>query len=137
MDWFSALPEYERQSVELDGNTYPISLYYEALEPEEGTPIGTYTEGFCNGRTAIVKNGNTYYLGFYCKGNADIYYDLIRRHIPASEPLDEHPEEITLGDYTMYLNHGDHNIPFDGYDLLKECRCSEIGPYEVILTKHA
>lgn len=135
VDWFSALPEYEKQSVDLNGNTYPINLYYEALLPEGSTPVATYTEGFCKGQPAAVRHGNVYYLGFYCKSNADIYYDLICRHISAPKLLDEHLEEISLGEYTMYLNHADHTIPFDGYDLLKDCPCTQIAPYDVILVK--
>lgn len=134
VDWFTSVPEYDKQFVELFGKTYPVALYYESLRPEGGDPIGAYTQGFCQGKPAVVKNGNTYYLGFYCKGTAEIYYDLVCRHIRGSEPLDENLEEIALGEYKMYLNHGDRTIKADGYDLLQQCHYHEIPPYGVVLS---
>lgn len=133
VDWFTAVPDYEEQFVEMGSKRYPAELYYEALQPEQGIVQGVYSEGFCQGKAAIVQKGNVYYLGFFCKGSAEIYYDLLRRHLPLSDPLDEHLEEVRLGAYTMYLNHGNRAIPFKGYDLLAECACDEILPYGVVL----
>ncbi len=131
--WFTSLPEHAEQFVEMSGKRYPVSIYYEALQIEKGTIQATYTEDFCAGKTAIVKNGNVYYLGFFCKESAEIYYDIIRDHIDSSDPTDENLEEAILGEYKMYLNHGNRAVKVSGYDLLKECRFDEIEPYGVAL----
>ena len=98
--------------------------------------MGTYTEGFCKGKAAVVKNGNVYYLGFYCHNAAEIYYDIIREYIPAEEPLHKHLEEVVLGGYTMYLNHGEETVALQGHDLLQEQDFDSVPPYGVALVKN-
>jgi len=135
VDWFTAIPAHGTQAVEMDGKTYPVHLYYEVLEPETGVAAGSYTEGFGRGKTAIVKNGNVYYLGFYCRNDGQIYYDIIRRHIQVPTLISKDLEEVALGAYTMYLNHGDSAVTFSGFDYLKECSFTQIPPYGVVLVK--
>jgi beta-galactosidase len=133
VDWFTALPEQTKQYVQMSGKRYPVDIYYESLCVENGTAHATYTEDFCAGKPAIVKNGNIYYLGFFCRECADIYYDIIRTHINVSEPINETLEEATLGPYKMYLNHGNRTIALSGYDLLQNRHFDDIEPYGVVL----
>jgi len=133
VEWFTTLPEYAEQFVEIEGKRYPVERYYESLELEQGKVIGRYTEGFCQGKSAVVKNGNVYYLGFFCEDSAEIYYDIVRTHLDLAVPLDENLEEVTLGKYKMYLNHGDRAVQIMGYDLLQKCSFDEIPPYGVML----
>lgn len=133
VDWFTAMPEYEKQYVQLNEKKYLVESYYEMLEVEDGESIGCYTEGFCKEKTAVVKNKNVYYLGFYCRESADIYAEIIREYIDVSENIDENLEEIIIGDYKMYLNYGDYEIPYSGYDIITEKEFDSIPPYGVIL----
>lgn len=133
VDWFTAIPQHAKQFIEMSGKRYPVEIYYEALEVEQGISQAHYTEGFCQGKPGIVKNGNVYYLGFFCKDSADIYYDIVRAELNLPDPLDENLEEADLGAYKMYLNHGDRAVKLAGYDLLKESRFDEIPPYGVVL----
>ena len=80
-----------------------------------------------------LQNGNVYYLGFFCKENAEIYYDLLRSRLSLSEPLDEEPEEVELGAHKLYLNFSNRSIPLCGYDLLKEADFTDLPPFGVVL----
>ena len=82
---------------------------------------------------AVVKNGNVYYIGFYSKKTPELYVDIIRRHIVMEEPIDPNLEEVAIGKYRMYLNHGDYDIKHKGYDLLKDCCFDVIPAYGVVL----
>lgn len=135
-DWFTSLAEHAKQFVELDGKRYPIEIYYETLVTEDGEPVATYTEGYANEKIAIVQKDNVYYLGFYCKENTDIYYDLVCKYIDVPIVVDPDLEEVKLGGYRMYLNHGDRKVKVSGYDLLKECAFDEIEPFGVALVKN-
>ena len=137
VDWFTSVPEHTKQSVQMAGKAYAVDTYYELLETEGSETLGTYTSGFCNGKAAIVKNGNVYYIGFYCHNSPEIYYDIVCRHITAEAPIHEDLEEVVLGSYKIYLNHGDKAIALAGYDLLKQCRFEEIPPYGVALIRQA
>lgn len=85
--------------------------------------MGQYTDGFCQGKAGLLQNRNVYYPGFFCKENAEIYY----------EPLDEELEEVELGAHKMYLNFSNRSIPLCGYDLLKETDFTELPPFGVVL----
>jgi beta-galactosidase len=135
VDWFTATSATEKQSVTLDGKEYPVSDYYEMLLPEGGEAVGYYTDGFCREKPAIVKNGNVYYVGFYSRGFTEPYCDLVSRHIDVRDPIAPDLEEVELGAYRMYLNHGDKSVALSGYDLLKEAAFTEIPAYGVVLVK--
>lgn len=132
-DWFTALAGRDAQSVELGGKRYPVALYYETLETEGAETVAVYTQGFAEGKTAVTKKGNVYYVGFYCGEEVSFYYDLLKTLLPL--PAVQHPllEEVSLGEYQLYLNHGGRPLPLKGYDLLTESAVEEIGPFGVIL----
>lgn len=136
VDWFTALPEYEKQSVVFDGKAYAVEDYYEMLTVENGEAVGTYTEGFCKEKPAIVKNQNVYYIGFYCRKDASLYADIIKKHVAVSEPIHADLEEVVIGSYRLCLNHGDSEIPLGGYDLLKKQQFYTVPPYGVVLIEH-
>jgi len=135
VDWFTSLPAHERQNVRFGGKTYPVSDYYEMLSPECGVAVGNYTEGFCKDGAAIVKNGNTYYLGFYSNTNADIYIDIIRSHVECREPIAEDLEEFDMDEYTLYLNHGYESVELKCHDVIKDENIESIPPFGVALVK--
>jgi hypothetical protein len=56
------VPKYENQTVLFENTEYPVSEYYEMLNPEAGEAVGFYTAGFCKSKPAVVKNGNVYYV---------------------------------------------------------------------------
>lgn len=136
-DWFTALSNYSVQSVAFEDKIYPVELYYETLDVKEGASIGVYTEGFGKGKPAVTKNGNIYYIGFYCYNNTEIYYDIIKKHIIHKESNYKNLEEILFGKYKMYLNHGADSLPFNDFDLLTESYCKEIPPYGVMLVENS
>lgn len=133
VDWFTAMTHYQSQSVDMNGKRYAVDTYYEMLTPEAGRPIASYTEDFCKDRPAVVKNGNVYYVGCYCKNSPDLYTDIISQYVTCSRPIDSHVEEFVLGEYTLYLNYGDTEVRFAGYDLLKEREFDAIPAYGVVL----
>ena len=135
VDWFTSIPDHSPQAVQMNDKIYQIDTYYELLETEGADVIATYTNGFGSNKPAIVKQGNVYYLGFYCHGSAEIYYDIIRNHLDVQEPIHKSLEEVVLGNYKMYLNHGDEAIALTGYDLLQETEFQQIPPYGVTLIK--
>jgi len=135
VDWFTALPSRETQSVQMDGQTYAVDTYYEMLETEGGEVIATYTDGFCSGKPAAVRCGNIYYLGFYCANGAKIYCQLLHRLLGTKAPSSPHLEELVLGRYRIFLNHGDTPVPGEGYDLLSQKQFHEIPPFGVVLTE--
>ena len=133
----TSLPGYQPQSVRLDGNTYAVDTYTELLETEGGKALGTYTDGFCKGKSAIVKNGNVYYLGFYTHSAPQIYYDILRKHVHTEAPIHKNMEAVDLGNCRMYLNHSNEAVALEGYDLLRECRFDRIPPYGVVLVRRS
>ena len=135
VDWFTAMPHYQTQSVDLNGKRYAVDTYYEMLTPEAGEAIAAYTEDYCRDKPAVVKNGNVYYVGFYCKQAPDLYADIIRQHVTCRPPIAPQVEEFILGDFTLYLNYGDEEVPLAGYDLLKERAFDVIPPYGVVLVR--
>ena len=135
VDWFTAMPHYQTQSVDLNGKRYAVDTYYEMLTSEAGEAIAAYTEDYCKDKPAVVKNGNVYYVGFYCKQAPDLYADIIRQHVTCRPPIAPQVEEFILGDFTLYLNYGDEEVPLAGYDLLKERAFDVIPPYGVVLVR--
>lgn len=133
VDWFTSIPGHTMQFVEMDNKRYPAEIYCETLQIEGSAAVGHYTEGFCRDKAAIAKNGNVYYLGFFCKNSADVYYDIIAKHINIATPLDKNLEEFDLGNYKMYLNHGASSVKCSGYDLLREKSFTEIAAYDVVM----
>ena len=136
VDWFTAMPAHDEQAVAAFGKTYKIDTYYELLEAEGGEAIGHYTEDFCQGKAAMVKHGNVYYVGFYCREAAELYVDLIARHLPTQEPIDPNVETVSIGQYKMHLNHGSRDVEVSGYDLLKQQQFHTIPAYGVVLVKN-
>ena len=136
VNWFTTLPAYETQSVLFDGKEYPVDCYYEMLAEEGCETVGRYTNGFCKDQPGITKNGNVYYVGFYCKSAADLYCDLISQHIDVKEPISPDLEEIVMGEVRLCLNHSNKMVEFSGYDLLKEEAFDHIPPYGVVLLKN-
>ena len=135
VDWFTALAAHETQSVVYRDKTYEVSHYYEMLVPEEGEAVGWYTDGFCKQKPAIVKHKNVYYLGFYSNASATLYSDIIKNHITYREQIDRNLEEIDIGTYTLYLNHGLEDIEHQGYDEIKGETFEKIPPFGVVLVK--
>ncbi len=135
VDWFTSLPLHESQSVIYKNKTYTISDYYEVLAPDSSENIGTYTNGFCKDMCAISKNNNVYYLGFYSNTSADIYIDIIKEHIDYREPIDDNLEEVDMGEYTLYLNHGYESVDLCGYDEIKMEKFNTVPPFGVVLAK--
>lgn len=135
VEWFTALRNDESQFVEMDGKEYRVDSYYELLNEEKGKTLGVYANDFGKGKSAIVKNGNVYYLGFYAKDSAKIYYDIIAKHITCEETVDANLEKFTLGDYEGYLNYGDYEIELSGYDIITQREIKSIAPYGVALIK--
>ena len=134
-EWFTSLPAHESQSVIYNGKTYGISDYYEMLAPESSEAVGIYTEGFCKGKCAVSKRDNIYYLGFYSNHSADIYLDIIKQYIDYREPISDGIEEVDMGDYTLYLNHGYDTVEYRGYDIIKMEEFDNIPPFGVVLVK--
>lgn len=135
VDWFTVKPDYEKQSVLFNGKEYTVDTYYEMLEPENGEAIGEYTDGFCKGKAAIVKNGNAYYIGFYSKKDPSLYADIIKQYISCPEHIDDSVEQTILGKYKMLLNYSDREIKYACFDLLSEKEIEFIPPYGVVLTE--
>lgn len=135
VDWFTYLPSHETQSVIYNGKSYVVSDYYEMLVTEKAEAVGVYTEGFCKDKCAISRCNNVYYLGFYSNTSADIYIDIIKQHIECREPIDENLEEVDIGEYTLYLNHGYDEVEYQGYDIIKMQNFDSIPPFGVVLTK--
>jgi len=135
VDWFTTVPKYEKQTVLFEDAEYPVTDYYEMLMPEAGEAVGTYTDGFCKSKPAVVKNGNVYYVGFYSSASADLYSKIIEKYIPVKEPIDADLEEIPMGELRMYLNHSDREILLEGYDLLEKKTFHSIPAYGVILVR--
>lgn len=133
VDWFTAMPAYEEQTAFVYGKKYKVETYYEMLETEGGEAIGSYGEGFCKGKTAVVKNGNVYYVGFYAKASAELYADLIEKYVSAEEVIDPKLETVTIGSYKLCLNHSDQSIRYEGYDFLKEQVFDTVPAYGVVL----
>lgn len=133
VDWFTAAANGERQYAVMNGKKYAAETYFEMLEPEGAEVIGEYTEGFLGGRAGIVRCGNVYYVGFYSRESADLYTDIISRHITFAAPIDPDVEEYSIGKYKLYLNHSDRSIAFSGYDKITERELSELSPYGVAL----
>jgi len=115
--------------------SYVVSDYYEMLVTEKAEAVGVYTEGFCKDKCAISRYNNVYYLGFYSNTSADIYIDIIKQHIECREPIDENLEEVDIGEYTLYLNHGYDEVEYQGYDIIKMQNFDSISPFGVVLTK--
>ena len=63
------------------------------------------------------------------------YIDIIKEVIQCREPLYSDLEEIDIGEYTMYLNHGYDALKLQGYDYLKTQAFDEIPPFGVVLVK--
>lgn len=133
VDWFTAVTEYEDQRIRFAGKEYPVDTYYEMLTPEDGACIGTYTDGFCKDRAAMVKCGNVYYIGAYLHKAPQLYGELVAQYVTRREPIDPDVEELHLGAYVMYLNHSDRAVTLAGYDILEEKDFTEIPPYGVVL----
>lgn len=133
VDWFTALPDNTKQFAEMDNKRYPAEIYCETLQIEGSSAVGYYTEGFCRDKIAMAKKGNVYYLGFFCKNSADVYYDIIAKHVNIATPLDKNLEEFAFGNYKMYLNHGNSAVKCSGYDLLCEKSFTEIPAYGVVM----
>jgi beta-galactosidase len=133
VDWFTILPKHEKQSVIYGGKNYEISDYYEILTPEDGEPLGVYTEGFFKDQAAVVKRKNVYYLGFYSNTSADIYIDIIKEYVQCREPIDRNLEEIDIGGYTVYLNHGYEDVSYQGHDIITGEEFDKIPPFGVVL----
>ncbi len=136
VEWFSSVVPYEKQSVSCDGNVYPVEDYCELLSPEKGEPVAFYTNGFLKDKPAVVKNGNAYYVGFYVREDASFYTDLVKRFVHCPTPVGEMVEQIRLGDYVMYLNHGDSPVSLCGYDHLKQTEFTSIPEFGVVLVKN-
>lgn len=135
VDWFTALPPHETQSVIYGGKEYAVSDYYEMLMPEGSKALGVYTNGFCKDGTAVVKHGNVYYLGFYSNTSAEIYADIIKNHVKCKDTVHRDLEEIDIGEYTLYLNHGYEDVSFCGHDIIKSEGFECIPPFGVVLVK--
>ena len=135
VDWFTTVPKYENQTVLFENTEYPVSEYYEMLNPEAGEAVGFYTDGFCKSKPAVVKNGNVYYVGFYSPASADLFTEIIKKYISIKDPIDPDLEDIPMGEVRMYLNHSDREIPLEGYDLLQEKKFHSIPAYGVILVR--
>ena len=135
VDWFTAMPAHESQSVSYNGKSYAVSDYYEMVVPEKAEAIGVYTDGFCKDKCAISRYNNVYYIGFYSNTSADIYVDIIKQHIEYREPIADNLEEVDIGKYTLYLNHGYDAVEHQGYDLIKMRDFNTIPPFGVVLTK--
>ncbi len=135
VEWFTTTVPYEQQYVQFAGQKYLAETYYEVLSPEGGKAVGSYTEDFCAGKAGVVKNGNVYYIGFFCRESAGLYADIIRRHVPCPAIVDPDLEEIPLSSCTMYLNHGDRSVPLCGYDLIKEQHTDAVPPYGAVLIR--
>ena len=133
VDWFTALSTYDKQSVVFDNKEYKVDNYYEMLEAENGDIVGRYTEGFCKEKGAVCKNGNVYYVGFYCREADNIYVDIVKKCISAPKIINENLEEFTMGDYKLYLNYADYPVAFSGYDLIKQSDFESVEPYGVVL----
>ncbi|MBP3360841.1 MAG: beta-galactosidase [Clostridia bacterium] len=132
--WFTSLPASEEQNVLYGGKTYSVKEYCEVMQPSAGTVVGTYTDGFCRGKPAIVKNGNIYYIGFYVD-SGELYRDIIANHIDVPELPGSNTEEYVLGDYKMYLNYGEAPVDFECFDLLTEKNITQIPPFGVVMLK--
>ncbi|MBR2650648.1 MAG: beta-galactosidase [Clostridia bacterium] len=135
VDWFTAISNHDAQSVAYGEKEYAISDYYEMLVPEGAEVIGTYTDGFCKDKAAIVKHQNVYYFGFYSNNSADIYIDIIKKHIHHKEPVSPDVEEINMSEYTLYLNHGYSEVSLSGYDEIGGEAFDKIPPFGVVLVK--
>ncbi len=136
VDWFTAMAHYQAQAVEMDGKTYAVDTYYEMLTPEAGEAVATYTEDFCKDQPAVVKNGNVYYVGCYCKHAPQLYTDIIRRYVTAPCVIDPDVESVVLGEYILHLNYGNRAVPLAGYDVITEQAFDAIQPYGVVLTEN-
>ena len=122
----------------MNGKEYSAELYYEILDCENGEAIGKYTNGFAQGKPAVTKNGNVYYLGFYSFSDCEIYYDIISKHLDLKTPKFFDLEELSLGEkYKIYLNHSQSVLPLEVYDLISETNINEIEPFGVVITKES
>ena len=135
VDWFTALPSHESQSVIYNNKSYVVSDYYEMIAPEKADAVGVYTDGFCKDKCAISRYNNVYYLGFYSNTSADIYLDIIKQHIDYREPIAPNLEEVDMGEYTLYLNHGYESVDLKCHDIIKDEDIDSIPPFGVVLTK--
>ena len=135
VDWFTALASGESQFAEIEGKRYRAETYCEMLEPEGAQVVARYTEGFLAGKPAITRLGSVYYIGFYTVADAELYADILSEHIDVTDPIDEDTERFALGDYYLYLNHSERNIPLSGYDEISEKEINELPAYGVALIK--
>ena len=135
VDWFTAMPEYAKQSVIAFGKEYEISSYYETLEVVNAEVLGTYTDDYAEGKPAIVKNGNIIYIGCYFNRSIDIYADIIESVIGVGDYLADNVEIIDLDNYKLYLNHTANKVPFNAKDVIKNEIISELAPYGVALVE--
>lgn len=136
VDWFTSKTAYDKQSVVFKDREYQVEDFYEMLAVESGEAVGRYTDGFCKDRPAITKNGNVYYVGFYCKASAELYCDIVNEHLGVGAPIAPDVEEIPLGELRMYLNHSDQSVELSGFDLLREEQFDRIPAYGVVLLKN-
>ena len=138
VDWYTSINDHRPQTINMNGKNYKLAKYCEMLGVNEGEVVATYGEGYnqilLDGKPAITKNGNTYYVGFYCDACPEIYYELIKEYISEPEYINENVEIIRLGDYKMYLNFGNTAVPFKAKDIISGNEIEEIEPYGVILT---
>ena len=135
VDWFTALSSHETQQALYQGKAYEVDGYYEVLEAEAGETAASYTQGFGAGKSAIVKNGNIYYIGFYCRKAAALYADIIAKYVKAPAPIDQDVEQIPLGGYLLLLNHSDREIAHTCYDYITCGSIAALPPYGVALVK--
>ena len=136
VEWFTTTPEGEQQYAEFDdGKRYLCENYYELLSPEGSDVIAYYTEGFPKGHAAVTRNGNTYYVGFYCKSSADLYFDIIKNHISYEPPISEYTECYHFENYNLYLNHSESSVSLEGFDEISESQIKELPGFGVALIK--
>jgi len=135
VDWFTMPGDQEKQQIRCMNKTYRVDGYYERLGLENGECFASYTEGYCQGKPAIVKNGNVYYVGFYCRQDAHLYADLAAQYVKTRDPIDQDVEQLALGSHLLLLNHSDREIPYACYDHITQSELNALPPYGVALVK--
>ncbi|WP_308467825.1 beta-galactosidase [Rathayibacter soli] len=116
-EWWP-LPAGESDDIVLGGERYPVTVWREWLEVQEGTTVtATYGTGVLAGRAAATRRshgrGAARYVsaGFSPTGLRAILADALRdAGLPVAENTDRQVESVTrtdgTTDYTFLLNHG-------------------------------
>ncbi len=137
VEWFTQIPKHLDQKIEFNGKILEPKRYFEVLKTDSAEPIAVYTDKFCKGMPAFVKNGNVYYLGTYFdETNACVYEDIIKQHLDVQfADLDKRIEVFNYKTHTMLLNYSEAKIelPYKMYDILTDKTYTAIDGYGVIL----